>query len=286
MNLQKKPSEILQLTSETLRISFEGQELRSLVKLLLEEYWGLSLTDQVVDNKITFSKEKWNDYQEAIARIKGEEPWQYVLGNAWFYGRKFTVSPSVLIPRPETEELVAWILQSHTHKAQIIDIGTGSGCIPISLMLENPLYELSAIDISKEALAIARKNANQLGARVEFHHLDVLSSPLPASQYDIIVSNPPYIKDLEKSLMKNNVLDHEPHLALFVPNEDPLLFYRRIAELAKTHLKENGWLYFEINEAHGDDTMTMLEHMGFKEIAIKKDMQGKERMVRGRKWSL
>lgn len=252
---------------------------------LLESLFGKSRMDVVLDRSVEPKEEEENKLEEAISRLQKQEPIQYVLGEAFFYGRTFRVNPAVLIPRPETEELIQLISSQHKEERnlKILDIGTGSGCIAISLALELPQAMVSAIDISKEALAVAGENASALGASVDFILADILQSSPEFPPLDIIVSNPPYVRYQESSLMKANVLDWEPHLALFVENDDALLFYRRISELASEKLIAGGLLYFEINEALGKEVAELLQQQGFNSIIIHQDMKGKDRMVSA-KW--
>lgn len=224
------------------------------------------------------------DLQEIEKRLLNNEPVQYILGQADFYGLKFNVSPAVLIPRPETEELVYWILKNPTiENPTILDIGTGSGCIPITLKRKMPNATLSAIDVSATALDIARANAVLNKVAVSFILTDILEERLWANlpSYDIIVSNPPYIPHKEKELMPKQVLDYEPDLALFVENEDPLIFYKKIGQFALEHLNKNGQLYYECNEFNAKKVVVLLQRMGFSEVELAKDMEGKERMIRG-----
>ena len=229
-----------------------------------------------------------------MLRLEKGEPVQYVIGTADFCGRQFHVAPGVLIPRPETAELCRWIT-SHGDRhsvrsnlteclspCEVIDIGTGSGCIAITLALEIPKTKVTAWDISDEALHIAQENAKALGANVIFEKKDILNVFL-TSKYDIIVSNPPYICDKEKEAMEKNVLEHEPHLALFVPNDDPLLFYRAIAKNAIDALKPDGMLFFELNPIYAEDTESMLLDMGFKHTELRKDQYGKLRFLKATK---
>ena len=242
------------------------------------------------------------ELEKIMQRLEKGEPVQYIIGVADFFGRQFHVEPGVLIPRPETEELCRWILASDKHgltrtvreiphqsDANILDIGTGSGCIAITLALELPDAQVTAWDISDDALRIASKNAKQLGADVVFVKQDVLNisltshlSPL-TSHYDLIVSNPPYICEKEKSAMECNVLEHEPHLALFVPDDDPLLFYRAIAQYAVVALKPQGSLFFEINPLYADDLNQMLRMMSYHDISIRQDQFGKPRFLKATK---
>jgi len=220
--------------------------------------------------------------------IQGK-PLQYILGETEFYDLTFKVNPNVLIPRPETEELVDWalitsrIINGETEVLKILDIGTGSGCIPISIKKYIPLADITALDISELALSTARQNADLNQAEINLIHDDILNPSnleLINTNYDIILSNPPYVTDSEKDQMLDNVLKHEPHNALFVPNNDPLLFYRAIADFALDHLKINGFLFLEINEKFGRETVYLLNEKGFKEIELRQDMSGKDRMIR------
>ena len=215
---------------------------------------------------------------------------QYILGVADFYGRQFHVGPGVLIPRPETEELCRWITQKNRPPVlSVLDIGTGSGCIAITLALEIPKAEVTAWDISDEALRIAQKNAKVFGADVCFERQDILNIPpvscllTPDSCYDLIVSNPPYIQPKERDEMGKNVLDYEPHQALFTPDDQPILFYQRIGDYAWQHLKQGGTLYFELNPLTANEVSNYLQHLGFLEIEIRQDQFGKQRFLKATK---
>ena len=217
----------------------------------------------------------------AIERLKKQEPIQYIQGYSDFCGLRFKVTSATLIPRPETSELVEWIASEYSGKiVNILDIGTGSGCIAISLAHKLPESNVTAWDISTAALAVAAENSRNNGTEVAFERVDILSYEPKSAQFDIIVSNPPYIKENEKSAMHNNVLDWEPHTALFVPDSDPLLFYRTIAEKGLQMLAPNGTLYFEINRAHGAETMKMLADYGYTDIELRKDFADNDRMIK------
>jgi release factor glutamine methyltransferase len=222
-------------------------------------------------------------FLDILGQLKASKPIQYILGETDFYGRTFRVNPVVLIPRPETEELVKWVLGSLSiTNPSILDIGTGSGCIAISLKIELPEAEVFALDVSADVLALAQQNAEVHDAAITFIELDVLlmkASDL-AITFDVLVSNPPYIALAEKDTMKANVLANEPHLALFVPNNDPLIFYESIASMAKEILKPNGFLFFEINERFGTEVVELLIKKGFKQVALHQDLSGKDRMVK------
>jgi release factor glutamine methyltransferase len=252
---------------------YDLDEAKAITNKLIE-FYGKSLGTEL-EQEIT----------KAIERLKQLEPLQYVLGEAWFYGLPFFVNKNVLIPRPETEELVHLILSEvsdHTSPISILDIGTGTGCIPIVLKKNIPQATIYGIDISADALSVANQNATQNDVEITFVKEDILSmkeSPLLNLQLDIIVSNPPYITEVEKEHMHANVLSHEPHLALFVTNNDPLQFYKAIADYASTHLVYQGRLYVEINAGYALDVKYCFEQYGFTDVTIAKDMQGKERFV-------
>jgi len=228
------------------------------------------------------SGKKYDKFQVAIERLKLYEPIQYIIGDTEFYGLEFKVNPSVLIPRPETEELVAWIIDGHKKKQQIsiLDIGTGSGCIAVTLAKHLVNANVYALDVSLEALSLAKENALTNDVNVEFIEADILDWDYGDLQFDVIVSNPPYVRELEKEAMSANVLDHEPHLALFVKDDDALLFYRTITKVANKILKPNGQLYFEINESLGKDTYDLLSNSGYSAVELKKDLFQKDRMIK------
>jgi release factor glutamine methyltransferase len=224
-------------------------------------------------------------YQEIESRLANNEPVQYILGEADFYGLKFNVNSSVLIPRSETEELVAWVIETAKENPSlqtVLDIGTGSGCIPITLKKEMPQLSVSALDVSDEALETALGNAKKNKVEVGFLEADILEekSWKVLQRFNIIISNPPYIPLREKALMPQQVLENEPHLALFTTDEDPLIFYRKIAEFAHNHLHEEGYLFFECNEFNVEEVKEVVLKIGFIQVEIKKDMQGKDRMIR------
>lgn len=252
---------------------------------LLEALLNISLMDVVLDKPVTVAKEKEVELQQAIGRLLRHEPLQYVLGVASFYGYDFIVNPAVLIPRPETEELVQRIVQRHRQQSplKILDVCTGSGCIALTLAKELQQAQLWATDISPAALAVAEQNRQQLGVQANLIKADALKEPFPAAALELVVSNPPYVLEQEARQMQANVLAWEPHLALFVPDEDGLLFYKAIALEAWKKLVPGGWLYFEINEAFGDPVAALMEELGFEQVQIMSDMQGKQRMAEGRK---
>ena len=268
---------------------YDTDEAKAIVRFVLDVRFGLTLTDIVCGKTDHLSKTDQKDLEDLIQRLEKGEPVQYVLGVAEFCGRTFHVEPGVLIPRPETSELVQWISQEDGPFAtSVLDVGTGSGCIAITLALEMPEAKVTAWDISKEALTIAQKNAKALGANVTFEQQDILNprnqdNSLSPNSWDIIVSNPPYICNQEKATMERHVLEHEPHLALFVPDDNPLRFYRAIANYAQKTLNTNGVLYFELNPLYAIDTERMVQDLGFVETEIKLDMFGKQRFLKTKK---
>ena len=241
---------------------------------------GVDALDIYMGKDIILSECKQRELENIIFRLQKNEPIQYIRGYAEFCGRNFRVAPGVLIPRPETAELVALIVKENPDARRLLDIGTGSGCIAISLDKNLPDAKVDAWDISEEALAIARKNNEELDAQVTFRRQDVFSADgMQGTSYDIIVSNPPYVTETEKTEMEANVLDWEPGLALFVPDEDPLRFYRQIAELGRKLLRPGGKLYFEINQAYGQDMIRMIEMNQYRDVRVIKDIFGKDRIV-------
>lgn len=252
-------------------------ERKSIVYWLLEHYLNVSRTDVLLNKKVA---EKTIDWESIIRRLNANEPIQYVISETEFFGRKFITSPGVLIPRPETEELVQIVLDDKAlpQNATILDIGTGSGCIAISLAAELKNAHVFAFDISGTALRIGKKNAALNKVKVQFVKQDILNPDFHQG-VDVIVSNPPYVTNAEAAKMKANVLDFEPHLALFVENERPLIFYEAICEYAQKNLAENGKLFFEINEYLGKETAECVKSYGFKDVQIIKDINGKERFI-------
>ncbi len=256
------------------------EEARYTARILLMHNLKLSSTALVTSGYDVVADADETAIIQQLERVLTHEPVQYVIGSAHFYGLDFYVDQSVLIPRPETEELVDMVIKENGNPAaSILDIGTGSGCIAVSLKYNMPATTVEAWDISESALGVARRNASAFGVDVGFKIVDILVTQLVADKkYDVIVSNPPYIRDSEKALMHSNVLDNEPHLALFVPDADPLVFYRAIARQVLALLRKDGRLYFEINEALGDEMIVLLAGLGF-EARVIKDLQGKDRFV-------
>ncbi|MBB1192382.1 peptide chain release factor N(5)-glutamine methyltransferase [Flavobacterium sp. SOK18b] len=260
-------------------------EAESFFYLILENQQQLKRIDLALQPDLVFSSEALQVWDQFLMQLKNEIPVQYALGVTSFYGLDFEVNTNVLIPRPETEELVDWILNNlqstgNNQKVKILDIGTGSGCIAISLAKNLVNAQVFALDVSEEALKTAQKNAQKNQVSITFLHQNILETNDLLQQFDVIVSNPPYVRNLEKQEIKNNVLHYEPHLALFVEDSDALIFYRKIAELAQTSLSSNGFLYFEINQYLGKETVDLLENLNFKNIELRKDIYGNDRMIR------
>ena len=275
---------------------YDAGEAQAIVRTVLDVEYGMTLTDIICGKVNELSSDEERNLEEIITRLQNGEPVQYVLGEADFAGRTFHVEPGVLIPRPETAELCQWIEEEVSsleadERKQILDICTGSGCIAITLGLNIPNSEVTGWDISEDALRIAQGNVEMLKAgNVRIEYQDALMLPKAAEAesslskgWNIIVSNPPYICEKEKADMEKNVLEHEPSIALFVPDEDPLKFYRAIAEYASSALKSEGALYFEINPIYEKETREMLEELGFKDIETKEDAFGKKRMMKAKK---
>lgn len=268
--------QIWQETAKQLEKVYDRREAENISYLLLEDAFGLSKTAILFEEEKEIDSDQLGNY---IQRLLQHEPIQYVTGITDFYGRKFHIAPGALIPRPETEELVSLIIKENkVENPKVLDVGVGSGCIAITLALELNARVFGA-DVSKEAIAIAEKNARELNANVRFYHSNILTENLPESELDILVSNPPYIPHMEFDKMAKNVTDYEPELALFVPDDDPLIFYKRIAEEGLNSLKKGGNLYFEIHEDFGEEVKTYLRKMGYLEVTIHKDMQGKDRII-------
>jgi release factor glutamine methyltransferase len=267
---------------------YDAGEAESFFYLILEEKHQLKRIDLALRPDLVFSEAEIKVWNSILEQLKKEIPIQYLLGKTSFYGLDFEVNENVLIPRPETEELVDWIIETNSKierlkDLKILDIGTGSGCIAISVAKNLPNADVFAIDVSEKALATAKKNALINDVAVTFIHQNILETENLHQQFDIIVSNPPYVRNLEKEEIKNNVLDNEPHLALFVEDDDALIFYRKIAELAQKNLLPNGQLYFEINQYLGKEMIDLLEKMNFKNIELRKDIYGNDRMIFGMK---
>lgn len=268
--------------SSTLSGVYPKNEGDALALMLLEKIFGTSRTDLLVNAEMEFSPENVKFLKQAVDRLLANEPIQHILGEADFYGRQFKVNADVLVPRQETEELIRLIVnENKQNEPKILDIGTGSGCIACSLAKEIAGSEVHALDVSEKALEVAKENSNLLQAGVVFSKLDVLAQDLPEKEFDIIVSNPPYVLESEKAGMHRNVLGFDPHLALFVDDTDPLLFYHVIADKSHASLKKGGRLYFEINEKFGNEISCLLTDFAFSKVTIHQDLHGKDRFVSG-----
>ncbi|WP_457615835.1 peptide chain release factor N(5)-glutamine methyltransferase [Lutibacter sp.] len=261
---------------------YPQKEIQSFLNLLSEHKLNKTRIDLALQPQLPLTQNQTSYYLDALERLKKQEPIQYIIGSTEFYGLPFKVNSQVLIPRPETEELVNWIINDckNTPKVNILDIGTGSGCIAITLAKHLPNAKISAIDVSDKALKIAKENAVLNNVPISFKQLDILTTSQLPNQFDIIVSNPPYVKNAEKQQMQQNVLDFEPAIALFVKNENPLLFYDKISELAKLHLTKKGRLYFEINQYLGNEMVQLLKSKKFRHVTLKKDFYNVDRMVK------
>lgn len=270
---------------EKLTPLYDLLEAESFFYIILEDLHQMKRIDLALNPSFSFSVEELEKWNLIVEKLQKEIPIQYILGNAHFYGLEFEVNENTLIPRPETEELVEWIVKKNEFngKIKILDIGTGSGCIAISLAKNLPDATVFAIDVSEKALETAKRNAVKNEADVVFLLKNILETEDLAQDFDIIVSNPPYVRNLEKEEIKKNVLDYEPHLALFVEDEDALIFYRKIAELAQKNLTENGQLYFEINQYLGREMINLLQAKNFKNVELRKDIYDNDRMIFGLK---
>lgn len=263
-----------------------GQVVTPYIKrLLMSHITGLSMTQLLAERDLSLTEEQQKWYDEAIVRLKNNEPIQHILGYSEFYGRKLKCDRRALVPRPETEELVDWIISMHNAQCTILDIGTGTGCIALSLAKELPLAKVTALDISIDALSLAHENAEMLEVgNVDFAEGDILNMDdehcVAREKYAVIVSNPPYVRECEKAEMEANVLEYDPHTALFVSNEDPLIFYRTIGEFGLSHLEKDGALYFEINQYLSQETCDLLVTMGYKNVELREDINGNARMIK------
>lgn len=276
--------EATQYSIDQLRLIYEQNEAEIISNWLVEYIRNIEKSQRISNPQLPFSDNDKARMDVYLQRLMRHEPIQYVLNEAWFFGLKFYVNKDVLIPRPETEELVDWIIhdqQLYADGLQVLDIGTGSGCIPVSLKRHLSSATVTACDLSKEALAVAQKNADQLRTPIFFTELDFLDKEKrnELSRFDVIVSNPPYIPEKDKGDMQANVLEHEPHLALFVPDNDALLFYKAIADFGLAHLNKNGSIYMEIHEGLGEATQNLFQSKGYA-TELKKDMQQKDRMIK------
>ncbi|MGY5353260.1 peptide chain release factor N(5)-glutamine methyltransferase [Wenyingzhuangia sp. IMCC45533] len=266
----------------TLEGHYPATEIGTFFRMILEDILNLSKVDFALNPNMDINAEECIKIEAIIKGLQDYTPIQYLIGFVDYMDFKLEVNSNVLIPRPETEELIQWIIDDYRDviNLDILDIGTGTGCIPIALDKNLNKAKISSIDISKEATETAIRNANNNHARVNFITQNILATNSLAQPYDIIVSNPPYVRNLEKVEIQKNVLEHEPHLALFVDDNDPLIFYKKIAELALKHLKSDGVLYYEINQYLGNETVELLKNIGFKNVELKKDLFGNHRMIK------
>ena len=265
----------------TLGTAYEPSEAAALSRIVCTEMLGQSQADYFLCKDIELSANQEENLQSILERLLRFEPIQYVQGFSWFLSRRFLVTPAVLIPRPETEELVQRIIEETEAGGSILDVGTGSGCIAISLALSLPKSKVEAWDVSMEALEVAMHNAEQLHAQVDFHLQDMLTCQWEGGQrYDLIVSNPPYVLEQERTTMSPNVVEYEPELALFVPDDDPLLFYRKIGEMGRRALKPGGRLYFEINRTQGTAVKQLLEKQGYSDVSLYQDISHNDRLIK------
>lgn len=264
-----------------LRDIYTQSEVKILSRLVLREVAGWTSAEVATRKDTELSATERLKLKEIVSRLKKNEPYQYIFGHAEFYGLSFYVNRFTLIPRPETEELVEWMLYELNAQTayKILDVGTGSGCIAIALAKKLPNAQIYACDISREALAVANKNAEKHGVKVQFFPMDILNPEPLVHQWDVIVSNPPYITESEKKSMERVVLDFEPHQALFVPDDDAMLFYRHITMFAKDYLKKNGRIFFELNREKASTARALLENNGFSPVMVKKDISGNDRML-------
>lgn len=277
--------EIKYLYRNELRGRYPELEITKLTDMVLEEVLNLSRVRLRIEDDREISDEKIFVLKSVLEGLKEEKPVQYLLGKAWFYDMELKVNPSVLIPRPETEELVHWIIDEQDGLPEgVIDLGTGSGCIAIALAKEFPNSRVYGVDVEVKALNLAQENAKSHGVDIDFFLFDILKEEsLGFQQYEIMVSNPPYVTEEDGRYMQKNVLENEPHKALFAPGVDPFIFYRRIVDLADGHLRAGGRLYFEINERFGAEIRSLLLDRGYRNVVLRKDLNGKDRMIKARK---
>ncbi len=275
----------IQYIKKELAEMYPESEIIGFTRLLLEAVYGWNYTTQILNKNEIVQKSEFREIEKVVFRLKKFEPIQYILGETEFMDLKLKENGSVLIPRPETEELVNWIIKTNkTDSPRILDIGTGSGCIPLALKSRIKNAKISAVDISEKALEVAKQNAMQNNLDVHFFETDILNwENSNWDLFDVIISNPPYVREIEKQKMHANVLKYEPENALFVSDENPLIFYERIAEFAHKYLVKNRKLFFEINEYLGNEMSNLLEHKGFADVELRKDINGKNRMISCRK---
>ncbi|MEY3049941.1 MAG: hypothetical protein RL365_1979 [Bacteroidota bacterium] len=283
-------SEFRLALKDTLQDFYSNSELDQLAKRLLMSRVKLDSTAYLLASEAELSDEVLELLRSDIHRLSMHEPLQYVLGNTSFYGLEIQCNPAALIPRPETEELVDWVLSEvQLPSCTLIDLGTGTGCIPLAIKAKRPSWQVSAIDVSQDALALARTNALRLALDVHFEGADLLkdfSNLAIKDKFNVVISNPPYIHNADAMSMLPNVLNHEPYLALFVPDSDPLLFYRRIVAFSEQYLEKEGYVFVEIHEDLSEETIQLFHQAGFANIELRKDLQGKPRMIKAQRVSL
>jgi release factor glutamine methyltransferase len=280
-NIPDSSKKLLQWIVERIELDETDLEIQSLAYIIIEHLFKINKTEIITDRSLNISSSQLKELNQFLDRINKGEPIQYILGETEFYGRQFIVNPGVLIPRGETEELVDLVIKDHKgKKIKVLDIGSGSGCIPITIVKELKLTKAYAIDFDPRAIKVARQNAARHQVEIDFLMIDILKEKIPIQGLDVIISNPPYVTLSEKSQMKTNVLEHEPATALYVSDENPLIFYERIADLGRESLKEDGKLYFEINENFGNKIAQMLEQQGYKNIELIADLNGKDRIIK------
>jgi len=274
---------IISSIKSELKDFYPDNEINSFVYLIFEKIAGIARTRLLISDQEELSEKQYKKIHGILMQLKSYKPIQYILGETEFYELPFKVGEGVLIPRPETEELVDWIIKENKNNCkEILDIGTGSGCIAIALAENLKSSKVYACDVSDTALSLAKQNSRKNDAEISFFHLDILSPNLDLDKkFDVVVSNPPYVTEGEKKLMEQNVLAFEPELALFVPDDNPLVFYKAIVNFSKSYLNHGGEIYLEINEAFGRQMVDLLNRSGFDPVILKKDMSGKDRMIKG-----
>jgi release factor glutamine methyltransferase len=274
--------DVIALFRKELEGLYPAREVDCFLSLAFEEVMNMSKIDVLIQTNAPIGSAQRDQFEAILQGLKRQEPIQYLMGKTLFYGIPIEVNSDVLIPRPETEELVHWVLHDHLPESpRIIDLGTGSGCIAIALKSHFPTAQVFGVDNNVGALNVANRNASQNGLQIEFFHFDILmQESFGFMDFDVIVSNPPYVTPDEKKAMDNNVLLHEPHHALFVPEDDPLVYYRRIVDLADGHLNRGGKLYFEINQSYGSEVLQLLRDRNYREAELRKDLNGRDRMIR------
>ena len=275
---------IISIIKSELKEFYPDNEVDSFINLIFENVLDYSRTQLLLSQDKIISDDIYLKIEQIISDLKNYKPIQYILGESEFYNIKLKIFRNVLIPRPETEELVDWIIRENSNQSiKILDIGTGSGCIAISLAKSLPMSIVYASDISEDALKASEYNSLLNNTQVHIINFNVLNPEIKLfNKFDIIISNPPYVTEKEKAVMHKNVLDFEPGLALFVPNKDPLIFYRSILNFGLNHLNKNGKIYFEINELYGKETKSLMQEKGFEDIVLKRDINGKDRMIKGK----